>query len=144
VFLSDYIIELRVFANPEFNGSFYRLGAERVVGRRQAAVGVAGAGQRPAVERAWLAVAGSGQHAHAAGVGAAGDLAADGAVADDADRLAAQLAMGRLGMQQLRKLINGDPMGGSGYTLLESPLIVRESTASYRSTLHEAEQSLAR
>ena len=120
--------------------------AERVVGRRQAAVGVAGAGQRPAVERAWLAVAGSGQHAHAAGVGAAGDLAADGAVADDADRLAAQLAMGRLGsgMQLLRKLINGDPMGGSGYTLLESPLIVRESTASYRSTLHEAEQSLAR
>lgn len=36
--------------------------------------------------------------------------------------------MGRLAMQMLRQLIAGQPILGGGYTLMESPLIVREST----------------
>lgn len=36
--------------------------------------------------------------------------------------------MGRLAMQLLRRTIQGDPFPGEGYTLLESPLVVREST----------------
>jgi len=31
-------------------------------------------------------------------------------------------------MQLLRRMIQGQPSSGEGYTLLESPLIVREST----------------
>lgn len=37
--------------------------------------------------------------------------------------------MGRLAMQMLRRMIQGQPLPGEGYTLMESPLIVRESTA---------------
>lgn len=37
--------------------------------------------------------------------------------------------MGRLAMQILYRMIQGYPPPGNGYTLLESPLIVRESTA---------------
>jgi len=37
--------------------------------------------------------------------------------------------MGRLAMQILSRMIQGYPPPGNGYTLLESPLIVRESTA---------------
>jgi DNA-binding LacI/PurR family transcriptional regulator len=36
--------------------------------------------------------------------------------------------MGRLAMQLLRRIIQGQPSPGEGYTLMESPLIVREST----------------
>ena len=36
--------------------------------------------------------------------------------------------MGRLAMQLLRGMIQGQPSPGEGYTLMESPLIVREST----------------
>lgn len=36
--------------------------------------------------------------------------------------------MGRLAMQLLRQMIEGSPPPGEGYTLLESPLVVREST----------------
>jgi LacI family transcriptional regulator len=36
--------------------------------------------------------------------------------------------MGRLAMQLLRRMIQGQPSPGEGYTLMESPLIVREST----------------
>lgn len=36
--------------------------------------------------------------------------------------------MGRLAMQLLRRMIQGQPSSGEGYTLMESPLIVREST----------------
>ncbi len=36
--------------------------------------------------------------------------------------------MGRLAMQLLRRMIQGQPPPGEGYTLMESPLIVREST----------------
>ncbi len=37
--------------------------------------------------------------------------------------------MGRLAMQTLRRMIQGQPPPEEGYTLMESPLIVRESTA---------------
>lgn len=37
--------------------------------------------------------------------------------------------MGRLAMQTLRRMIGGQPPPEEGYTLMESPLIVRESTA---------------
>jgi DNA-binding LacI/PurR family transcriptional regulator len=37
--------------------------------------------------------------------------------------------MGRLAMKTLRRMIEGQPPPEEGYTLLESPLIVRESTA---------------
>jgi len=37
--------------------------------------------------------------------------------------------MGKLAMQMLEQMIAGQPTLGDGYTLLESPLIVRESTA---------------
>lgn len=37
--------------------------------------------------------------------------------------------MGRLAMQMLQRMIQGQPLPGEGYTLMESPLIVRESTA---------------
>ena len=37
--------------------------------------------------------------------------------------------MGKLAMQMLRHLMQGQPIPGDGYTLVESPLIVRESTA---------------
>lgn len=37
--------------------------------------------------------------------------------------------MGQLAMQMLRQVMNGYYMPGNGYTLMESPLIVRESTA---------------
>lgn len=36
--------------------------------------------------------------------------------------------MGRLAMQLLRRMIQGQPLPGEGYTLMESPLTVREST----------------
>ncbi len=36
--------------------------------------------------------------------------------------------MGRLAMQTLRRMIQGQPPPEEGYTLMESPLIVREST----------------
>jgi DNA-binding LacI/PurR family transcriptional regulator len=36
--------------------------------------------------------------------------------------------MGRLAMQLLRRVMQGQPPPGEGYTLMESPLIVREST----------------
>jgi DNA-binding LacI/PurR family transcriptional regulator len=36
--------------------------------------------------------------------------------------------MGRLAMQMLRRMIQGQPPPEEGYTLMESPLIVREST----------------
>jgi DNA-binding LacI/PurR family transcriptional regulator len=36
--------------------------------------------------------------------------------------------MGRLAMQLMRRMIQGQPPPGEGYTLMESPLIVREST----------------
>jgi len=36
--------------------------------------------------------------------------------------------MGKLAMQMLRQLIQGQPTLSSGYTLMESPLVVREST----------------
>ncbi|MDR7520216.1 MAG: LacI family DNA-binding transcriptional regulator [Armatimonadota bacterium] len=36
--------------------------------------------------------------------------------------------MGRLAMQLLRRIIQGHPLPGDGYTLMESPLVVREST----------------
>jgi DNA-binding LacI/PurR family transcriptional regulator len=36
--------------------------------------------------------------------------------------------MGRLALQLLRRVIDGQPSPGEGYTLMESPLIVREST----------------
>jgi LacI family transcriptional regulator len=36
--------------------------------------------------------------------------------------------MGRVAMQILRQMINGQPPPEDGYTLMESPLIVREST----------------
>jgi DNA-binding LacI/PurR family transcriptional regulator len=37
--------------------------------------------------------------------------------------------MGKLAMQLLRQLMQGHQMTGTGYTLVESPLIIRESTA---------------
>jgi len=37
--------------------------------------------------------------------------------------------MGRLAMQTLRRMIQGYPPPEEGFTLMESPLIVRESTA---------------
>lgn len=37
--------------------------------------------------------------------------------------------MGKLAMQMLRQLMQGQAVSGDGYTLVESPLIVRESTA---------------
>jgi DNA-binding LacI/PurR family transcriptional regulator len=37
--------------------------------------------------------------------------------------------MGKLAMQMLRQLMQGQAVPGEGYTLVESPLIVRESTA---------------
>ncbi len=37
--------------------------------------------------------------------------------------------MGRLAMQMLRQMLQGHALAGDGYTLVESPLIVRESTA---------------
>jgi DNA-binding LacI/PurR family transcriptional regulator len=37
--------------------------------------------------------------------------------------------MGRLAMQMLRQMLQGHTLAGDGYTLVESPLIVRESTA---------------
>ncbi len=40
--------------------------------------------------------------------------------------------MGRLAMQMLRQLMEGQAIPGDGYTLVESPLIVRESTAPLR------------
>ena len=39
--------------------------------------------------------------------------------------------MGKLAMQMLQQMIAGQKISGDGYTLLESPLIVRESTAPY-------------
>jgi DNA-binding LacI/PurR family transcriptional regulator len=39
--------------------------------------------------------------------------------------------MGKLAMQMLRQLIQGQPTLSSGYTLMESPLVVRESTSPY-------------
>lgn len=37
--------------------------------------------------------------------------------------------MGELAMQMLRQMLDGQTLPGNGYTLVESPLIVRESTA---------------
>ena len=37
--------------------------------------------------------------------------------------------MGRMAVQQLRRMMEGHPPPGEGYTLVECPLIVRESTA---------------
>ena len=37
--------------------------------------------------------------------------------------------MGQLAMEMLQQIIEGDYVPNSGYTLMESPLIVRESTA---------------
>ena len=37
--------------------------------------------------------------------------------------------MGRLAIQMLRQMLNGQPLPSEGYVLVESPLIVRESTA---------------
>jgi DNA-binding LacI/PurR family transcriptional regulator len=39
--------------------------------------------------------------------------------------------MGQLAMQMLRQMIGGSFVANSGYTLMESPLITRESTGPY-------------
>jgi LacI family transcriptional regulator len=39
--------------------------------------------------------------------------------------------MGKLAMQMLRQVIQGQPALGTGYTLMESPLVVRESTGPF-------------
>lgn len=42
--------------------------------------------------------------------------------------------MGRLAMQLLHRQLSGENKAGGGYTLMESPLIIRESTAPYKPT----------
>jgi LacI family transcriptional regulator len=37
--------------------------------------------------------------------------------------------LGRMAMQQLRRMIAGQPSAGEGYTLVECSLVIRESTA---------------
>jgi LacI family transcriptional regulator len=36
--------------------------------------------------------------------------------------------MGRMAVQMLRRMAEGQPQSGEGYTLVECPLVVREST----------------
>ncbi len=44
--------------------------------------------------------------------------------------------MGHLAMQMLSQMLRGEPVPGDGYTLVDSPLIVRESTAAANTAHH--------
>ncbi len=52
--------------------------------------------------------------------------------------------LGKLAMRMLREMIQGETVQGKGYTLVESPLVVRESTGHMRNPINNEARSLER